>query len=109
MSDEICEVVITAPDADWLAAFTRDLVADRLCAASHNIAMIRSIYRWQDIIEDRPEARVILHTRTRLVPAIVSRTVEQHRYEVPCVIDTPIIAANPAYQQWVIEQTTNLT
>jgi periplasmic divalent cation tolerance protein len=105
MSDDICEVVITAPDAAWLANFTHDLVADRLCAAGHNMAEIRSIYRWQGVIEDRSEARVILHTRLHLVPAIVSRTLERHPYEVPCVVATPIVAANPAYQRWVVEQT----
>ncbi len=30
MAADICEVVITAADADWLARFTRRLVEDRL-------------------------------------------------------------------------------
>lgn len=30
--DEICEVVITAPDAEWLATFTAELVRNRLAA-----------------------------------------------------------------------------
>jgi len=105
MGDDICEVVITAPDADWLANFTHELVADRLCVAGHNIAEIRSIYRWRGVIEDRPEARVALHTRAELVPAIVSRTVERHPYEVPCVVATPIVAANPTYRRWVLDET----
>ena len=52
MSDEICEVIITGPDADWLAEFTRMLVADRFAACGQNITAIRSIYRWQGAIED---------------------------------------------------------
>ena len=32
MADEICEVIVTADDAEWLAAFSRALVTDRLCA-----------------------------------------------------------------------------
>jgi uncharacterized protein involved in tolerance to divalent cations len=59
---EVCEVVITAPDAEWLAGFTRRLVEDRLCASGHNIASIRSIYRWRGQIYDKSEARVALHT-----------------------------------------------
>jgi periplasmic divalent cation tolerance protein len=106
MSDEICEVVITAPDADWLAGFTRRLVEDRLCASGHNISGIRSIYRWQGDIYDRGEARVALHTRVDLVPAIVERTGREHPYQVACVVATPIIAGNPEYVRWVLEQTT---
>ena len=73
MTDDLCEVVITAPDPDWLVEFTRQLVADRLAASGHNITPIRSIYRWQGEIYDRPEARVALHTRRDLVARIVER------------------------------------
>ena len=37
-ADEVCEVIITAPDPDWLVEFTRRLVTDRLCASGHNFA-----------------------------------------------------------------------
>ena len=42
-ADEVCEVIITAPDPDWLVEFTRRLVTDRLCASGHNFAPIRTI------------------------------------------------------------------
>ena len=71
--DEICEVIITGPNADWLANFTKSLVADGLAACGQNIATIRSIYRWQGAIEDEPEARVALHTRRALVDAPSSK------------------------------------
>jgi riboflavin biosynthesis pyrimidine reductase len=45
-ADEVCEVIVTAPDPDWLVEFTRRLVTDRLCASGHNFAPIRTIYRW---------------------------------------------------------------
>ena len=105
MPADICEVVITAADADWLAAFTRRLVEDRLAACGHQIAAIRSIYRWDGAVQDDPEARVALHTRTDLVDAIVTRTNAEHPYDVPCVIALPIVAANPAYADWVRAET----
>ena len=80
MSDEICEVVITGPDAEWLAEFTRAIVADRLAACGQNIAHVRSIYRWQGAIEDASEARVALHTRRELVPAIVARAIRERSW-----------------------------
>ena len=105
MTEEVCEVVITAPDADWLASFTRRLVEDRLCAAGDNLASIRSIYRWQGTIYDQAEARVALHTRRALVPEIVARTNQEHSYEVPCVIATAIDTGNPAYIDWILTET----
>ncbi len=105
MTDEICEVIITAPDAEWLAIFTTDLVNARLCACGHNTAPIRSIYRWEGAVHDDVEARVALHTRKSLVPKIVDFTRSRHPYKVPCVIATPIISGNQDYVEWVLRET----
>jgi len=105
MSEEICEVVITAPDADWLADFTRKLVQDRLAACGQNVAAIRSLYRWEGEIQDDAEARVALHTRRSLVPAIVERADRDHPYDVPCVIAVPVVDGNTAYVRWVLAET----
>ena len=102
---DCCEVVITASDADWLARFTRTLVEERLAACGHQIAAIRSIYRWDGAIQGDPEARVALHTRLDLVPSIVDRTDAEHPYDVPCVIALPITAGNPAYLDWIAAET----
>lgn len=105
MTEEVCEVIITAPDADWLADFTRTLVDDRLCACGHSIASTRSIYRWRGTVHDEREARVALHTRRALVPQIIDRTNRDHPYEVPCVVALPITSGNPAYVQWILDET----
>jgi periplasmic divalent cation tolerance protein len=105
MTTDVCEVVITADDADWLVGFTRRLVEDRLAACGHNIASIRSVYRWDGAIHDDAEARVALHTRRSLVPAIVKRADDEHPYDVPCVIALPIDDGNPAYIAWVEDET----
>lgn len=105
MGDEVCEVVVTAPDSDWLVQFSRRLVDDRVCASGHNISPIRSVYRWQGRIYDRTEARVALHTRAALVPTIVGRARDEHPYKVPCVIATPISNGNPEYVKWILSET----
>ncbi len=105
VSEDCCEVVVTAADAGWLAEFTRRLVADRLAACGHVIPAIRSIYRWEGAVQDEDEARVGLHTRASLVPAITARADAEHPYDVPCVIALPISDGNPAYLAWVLEST----
>jgi periplasmic divalent cation tolerance protein len=58
VDEEFCEVVVTAERADWLAGFTRTLVEERLAACGHQLGTIRSVYRWQGVVHDEPEARV---------------------------------------------------
>jgi periplasmic divalent cation tolerance protein len=105
VDEEFCEVVVTAADADWLAGFTRTLVEERLAACGHQVAAIRSVFRWEDEVHDEPEARVALHTRRSLVPAITARADELHPYDVPCVIALPLVGGNPAYLAWIAAET----
>ena len=105
MSTDICEVVITAGDAETLASLTRTLVEERLAACGQNIASVRSIYRWEGDVQDDPEARVGIHTRTALVPELVDRVKSLHSYDVPCIIALPVIAGNAAYIDWVCAET----
>jgi periplasmic divalent cation tolerance protein len=104
VDEEFCEVVVTADDAEWLAGFTRTLVEERLAACGH-VGAIRSVYRWDGAVHDGPEARVGLHTRRSLVPAIVARTRELHPYDVPCVIALPLVGGSPDYLRWLAAET----
>jgi len=54
---ELCEVVITAPDPEWLLEITRQLVSDGLCASAHNFTPVRSVYRWKGEVYERTEGR----------------------------------------------------
>jgi periplasmic divalent cation tolerance protein len=103
--DDICEVIVTADSIDWLVGFTRRLIEDRLAACGQHIVQIHSVYRWQGEIEDADEARVGLHTRISLVSRIIDRAKSEHPYDVPCVIALPIASGNPAYVQWVLDET----
>ena len=105
MDDELVEVVVTAEDADWLARFTRSLVEDRLAACGHVQPGVRAIYRWAGEVHDDAQARVGLHTRASLVPAIVARADAEHPDEVPCVLALPVAGGHPAYSAWVLAET----
>jgi periplasmic divalent cation tolerance protein len=105
VDDEFCEVVVTAGDGDRLADLARTLVEERLAACGQTVTPIRSIYRWNGAVHDDVEARVALHTRRSLVPAIVERTKQLHSYEVPCVIALPLVGGNPDYLRWITQET----
>jgi periplasmic divalent cation tolerance protein len=102
---EVVEVVVTGPDAGWLAGYTRTLVEERLAACGHQLAAIRSVYRWEGKVHDDAEARVALHTRRSLVPALTARTRELHPYDVPCVLALPVTGGDPDYLAWVVAET----
>jgi periplasmic divalent cation tolerance protein len=105
VTDELCEVVISAPDADWLVEFTRRLIDDHLAASAHTLPQVRSVYRWHDELVDRIEARATVRTRTSLVPRIAALLDHEHPYDVPGIVVLPILASSPAYADWLLTQT----
>jgi periplasmic divalent cation tolerance protein len=106
MADEqLVEVVVTAEDADWLAGFTRSLVEERLAACGHVQPGVRGVYRWAGELHDDAQARVGLHTRASLVPAIVARADADHPDDVPCVLALPVVGGHPGYLAWVLAET----
>lgn len=103
---ELCEVVMTAPDPDWLRDFTRNLVQDRLASSVHNFHPVQSTYRWEGEVHDRTEGRASLHTRRELIAIIVQRAAESHPYHVPGISARLIVDGNPDYLAWIEAETT---
>lgn len=98
-----CEMVVTAPDREWLANLATELVARRLAAVGH-LSEIRSIYRW-DGIQDTTETRLALHTRTTLTETIISLVRTRHPYQVPGIWTVPIVGGTHDYLAWIEDST----
>ena len=103
MTDDLCEVIITAPDRDWLADLCRQLVDARLASSAHVIHPVTSIYRWEGAVHEATEARAFLRSR-RLVSRLAT-FVERHPYEVPNITAVPIVGGNPDYLAWIDVET----
>ena len=102
---DLCEIIITAPSADWLDALCRELVENRLASSANVVRDVKSIYRWHGTIHETKEARAFLRSRTGLLDAVVAYVVERHPYDVPNVTALPLIGGNPEYLDWVRAET----
>lgn len=104
LDDQPVEVVITAPDAEWMRRFLRQLVDEHLAAAGH-LYPFDTIYRWRGEVYEKTETRGVLYTRASLVDRIVERTRREHPYEVPHVTAMPLTSGNPDYLAWIVSET----
>lgn len=105
MTSDPCEVIVTAPNPDWLADICRALVDQRLASSAHVLGAMSSIYRWDGEVHEAQEARAFIRTRVSLVPAIVAYIRPKHPYAVPNITALPIVDGNPDYLAWVHEET----
>jgi periplasmic divalent cation tolerance protein len=101
---EYCSIYITAGSEEEAAGIGRTLIEERL-AACVNILPIRSVYRWEDSIEDEKEVAMFIKTRCSLSEKVIERVKSLHSYDVPCIIVLPIQRGYPEYLQWIEEST----
>ena len=94
-------IVTSFSKEEQATEIVRTLVREQLVACGTLVRGARSIYVWQDHLEDSDEIVVTFKTTAAVAPAAVARLKELHPYEVPEILTLVPEAADPAYAQWV--------
>ncbi|MEE8505723.1 MAG: divalent-cation tolerance protein CutA [Kiloniellales bacterium] len=98
-------IYITAADAEEAKALGRALVEARLAACANVLPGIVPIFWWEGEVQEGSEAALIAKTRTDLVEQVIELVKERHSYDCPCVVALPIEKGNPAFLDWIAEET----
>jgi periplasmic divalent cation tolerance protein len=94
-------VLVTAPSAEEGRRIGRALVEERLIACVNVVGPMRSIYRWQDAVEEADEHLLVMKARAADVEALAERVRALHSYEVPEVVALPLTGGSEAYLTWL--------
>jgi periplasmic divalent cation tolerance protein len=98
-------VFITAPDEEEAAKIAKALVDEKLAACANIIKGVRSIYRWEDKVEDEAEVFMVVKTRRALFGSLAARVKQLHSYSVPEVIALPVVEGSADYLDWIGDST----
>ncbi len=100
MTDKI--VVLSTCDSDEQArAIARDLVEKRLAACVNIVPGIRSIYHWQDTIEEDTEYLLLIKSRRDLLERLTVELQKIHSYDIPEVVALQVVDGSAAYLGWM--------
>jgi periplasmic divalent cation tolerance protein len=100
MTDKI--VVLSTCDSEEQAALlARHLVEQRLAACVNILPHVRSIYRWNEKVEDSGEWMLVIKSRRDLFVALRAEIEKMHSYEVPEMIALPVVEGSEAYLGWL--------
>ena len=95
-------VVLTTVGAGFdAAALARTLVERRFAACVNIVAEVRSIYRWNDGVDDEREQLLVIKTTEERVAALRDALFAVHPYDVPEFVVLDAEAHGP-YGAWLI-------
>ena len=101
MEAERFVVFVTAPKGELAAQIARTLVEEKLAACVNILPSVRSIYFWDDAVQDDEEQLLIIKTTAERYPALEERVRALHSYEVAEVIALPIERGSADYLSWL--------
>lgn len=101
----IVSVYTVFGSADEAERIGRAMIEKRLAACVNILGRCRSIYRWQDKIEDSEEVPALFKTRADGADALVAAIADLHSYDVPAICVWPIDTTLDDYAHWVTAET----
>ncbi|MBL8722664.1 MAG: divalent-cation tolerance protein CutA [Planctomycetes bacterium] len=79
----------------------RELLELGLCACVNLVPGVRSLFRWQGAIEAADETLLVLKTTRAAVPALAAALAARHPYQVPELLELPVVWGAPSYLAWL--------
>tara|TARA_Y100001954_G_C15245167_1_gene330067 strand:+ start:170 stop:460 length:291 start_codon:yes stop_codon:yes gene_type:complete len=76
-------------------------VQKNLAACGNIFPKMKSIYMWQNKLQNDNETLLILKTNSNKYPLLEKLILEKHSYEVPCILKIHISDGNKEYLKWV--------
>lgn len=98
-------VMSNVPDEKMAVEIARRLVEQGLAACVNILPTVRSIYRWQDAVEEATELTLLIKTVQSRYAEVEIAIKAMHSYDVPEIIALPITEGLPAYLDWIAKTT----
>lgn len=98
-------IYVTVGSLEEAKTIGASLVERRLAACVNILPEMISQYRWDGAVQSDKEVVLIAKTRADLTEALTAHILAIHSYDCPCVVTLPIRDGNPAFLQWIVEET----
>ena len=94
---QVTTTVQIQEDADIISK----IALDNRLAACVQVSPCRSTYYWQGKIEQDNELKLVIKSHRKLYPELEKIILDNHPYDVPEIVATPVLECNSAYLDWL--------
>lgn len=99
--DQPVVLLSTASSLEEAGRIARALVDERLAACCNLLPGVRSIYRWEEVVEESDEVLMVIKSVAARVDAIGERILELHSYQTPELVVLPVSGGLESYLRWI--------
>lgn len=103
---DVVVILSNAPDLLLAKRIAHMLVEEHYAACVNLGASTLSMYMWEGKLEGTEEIPITIKTSKARAPALISRLLELHPYDVPEVLVLPVLGGSIRYLDWVRDQST---
>lgn len=97
-------VETTVDTRDGAERVARSVIEHRLAACAQVSGPITSFYRWEGRVQADEEWMVVIKTAADRLDDLVAHVDGVHPYDVPEIVAVPVTGGNPAYLEWVRDE-----
>jgi periplasmic divalent cation tolerance protein len=97
-------IMSTFPDEKSGISLAEDLINKKLCACV-NLTKVRSVYSWNNKLEDQEEYLVLFKSTASTSEELKSNIERAHPYKVPEIVELKMNKVSRSYISWLTEST----
>lgn len=102
---EYMQVLTTVDSTSEADRLGRSITGERLAACVQIVGPIRSLYWWQDKLDDAQEWLLVIKTTSERLPDLERHIKANHSYETPEITGTAISWGSAEYLSWISAET----
>jgi periplasmic divalent cation tolerance protein len=98
---QYCLIFCSCPDETTADQIAKSLLEQQQAACVHITPLGRSLYIWNNKLEQTQECQLVIKTHHTHFDAVRALIKTQHPYECPEILEIPIQAGDDKYMQWL--------
>ena len=102
-------IISTFPSKESIAGVSQDLIVSKKLCACISLTKVRSIYYWNNKLEDQEEFIVFFKTTKLSANRLKDEIKKLHPYEVPEILELKLDDVSGDYLSWLLQSTTMST
>ena len=92
---------ITTATTNEAQRISKVLLEQRKVACVNIVPRVNSLFWWENKLDSAHESLLIVKTKASLLNEVVGLVREIHSYDIPEIIDLPIVGGNQDYLEWI--------